>query len=92
MFKGSNGRNKVFKDLNKQLKIDILSIAKSKSNTTSERNNYIRLKNTEGYKSANVIDTPPQTITEGPPDNSTTTKSSKSRRVVRSTNNANSTH
>lgn len=89
MFKGSNGRNKVFKDLNKQLKIDILSIAKSKSNTTSERNNYIRLKNTEGYKSAaNVIDTPPQTITEGPPDNSTTTKSSKSKSAVRSTNNA----
>ena len=89
MFKGSDGRNKVFKDLNKQLKIDTLSIAKSKSNTTSERNNYIRLKNTEGYKSAaNVIDTPPQTITAGSPDNSTTTKSSKSKSAVRSTNNA----
>jgi hypothetical protein len=88
MFKGTEGRNDVFKKLNKQTRIDVLSIAKSKSNTTTERNNYIRLKNLKGYRSAaNIVETPPQTNTAGPTDNKTTKKSSKSKSAVRSTNN-----
>ena len=88
MFKGTEGRNDVFKKLNKQTKIDVLSIAKSRSNTTTERNDYIRLKNVDGYKSAaNIVETPPQTNTAGPTDNKTTKKSSKSKSAVRSTNN-----
>jgi len=88
MFKGTGGRNDVFKKLNTQTKIDILSIAKSSSNTTTERNNYIRLKNVDGYKSAaNVVQTPPQTITAGPQNNSTTKSSSISKSAVKSTNN-----
>lgn len=87
IFKGTGGRNDIFKKLNKQTKIDILSIAKSRSNITTGRNNYIRLKNLESYKSAaNIVETPPQTITAGPSNNSTTKRSSKSKSAVRSTN------
>ena len=89
MFKGSGGRNDIFKKLNKQTKIDILSISKSKSNTSAGQSNYIQLKNTTAYKSAsNIINTPPQTTVGQPTNNSTTTKSSKSKSAVRSTNNA----
>ena len=89
MFKGSGGRNDIFKKLNKQTKIDILSISKSKSNTSAGQSNYIQLKNTTAYKSAsNIINTPPQTVVGQPTNNSTTTKSSKSKSAVRSTNNA----
>ena len=88
MFKGSEGRNDVFKKLNKQARIDILSIAKSRQETVTGRNTYIQLKNLKGYKSAaNIVETPPQTITAGPTDNKTTKKSSKSKSAVRSTNN-----
>tara|TARA_Y100000015_G_scaffold33851_1_gene33997 strand:- start:470 stop:2017 length:1548 start_codon:yes stop_codon:yes gene_type:complete len=89
MFKGSGGRNDIFKKLNKQTKIDILSISKSKSNTSAGQSNYIQLKNTTAYKSAsNIINTPPQTVVGQPTNNSTTTKSSKSKSAVRSANNA----
>lgn len=89
MFRGSGGRNDIFKKLNKQTKIDILSISKSKSNTSAGQSNYIQLKNTTAYKSAsNIINTPPQTIVGQPTNNSTTTKSSKSKSAVRSANNA----
>ena len=88
MFKGTESRNDVFKKLNTQTKIDILSIAKSSSNTTTERNDYIRLKNLDSYRSAaNIVQTSPQTITAGPQNNSTTKSSSISKSAVKSTNN-----
>jgi len=78
MFKGTNGRNDIFKNIKKQTKRDILALAERSSNTTTGLNILTNLKSTEAYKSvANVVDTPPQTIVAGSSDNSTTESDSE---------------
>lgn len=64
MFKGNLTRSNTLNNLKKQTKIDILSIALSKSNTQDGLNDYIRLQNLSSYASAsNIVDVAPQTIT-----------------------------
>jgi len=81
IFQGNNNRNNTFKKLNKQTKIDILSIAQKESDTQSELNDFIRLQNLKSYESsANVVNSSPQTITSGPnsSNNQSTTSSTNS--------------
>ncbi len=64
MFKGNRTRSDTLNNLKKQTKIDVLSIALSKSNTQDGLNDYIRLQNLSSYASAsNIVDVAPQTIT-----------------------------
>ena len=64
MFKGNLTRSDTLNNLKKQTKIDILSIAVSKSNTQDGLNDSIRLQNLSSYASAsNIVDVAPQTIT-----------------------------
>ena len=82
MFMGTDGRNSIFRSVNKQSKIDILSIAKSTSNTTTGRDDYIRLIGLASYKSTtNIVNTAPQTLTKGKNNtsgNNTTSSSTNS--------------
>lgn len=67
IFQGNNDRNDTFKKLNKQTKIDILSIAQKESETKNEINDLNRLSNLKSYESSsNVVNSSPQTITSGP--------------------------
>ena len=59
MFMGTDGRNRIFRLVNKQSKIDILSIMQRyTSNTVTGRDDYIRLTNLDSYKSTtNIVNT-----------------------------------
>ena len=85
MFMGTDGRNRIFRLVNKQSKIDILSIAKSASNTVTGRDDYIRLTNLDSYKSTtNIVNTAPQTLTKGKNNSSgNTTTSSSTNSAIR---------
>ena len=66
MFKGNGGRNNIFRKLNKQSKIDILSLAIKENNTSAELNDLTLLRSLKSYKSANnIVNVSPQTIVSG---------------------------
>jgi hypothetical protein len=82
IFQGNNDRNDTFKKLNKQTKIDILSIAQKESETENEINDLNRLSNLKSYESSsNVVNSSPQTITSG-------SNSSKNQSTFSKTNSA----
>lgn len=82
MFKGNHTRSDTLNNLKKQTKIDILSIAVSKSNTQDGLNDTIRLQNLSSYASAsNIVGVSPQTITAR-------TSSSNNQSTTSSTNSA----
>lgn len=72
MFRGDKGRNDNFRKVNKQSKIDILSIATQENNTPAELNDLTSLISLKSYRSAkNIVNVAPQTIVSGA-NNSTT--------------------